>query len=76
MHRLSVTTIQVDLAMRAELNRRKTHPRETYNEVLRNLLEDLRELDAQTKREIRAARAEIRAGRLRTHDQVRERLSL
>lgn len=73
---MSATTIQVNSAMREELSRMKTHPRESYNEVLERVLEDLRELDEKTKRQILSARSEIRAGRFRSHEQVRERLQL
>lgn len=49
----------------------KLHPRETYEEVLERLLEDLRELDAQTKKEIERAIREIETGKFRTHAQLK-----
>jgi hypothetical protein len=50
----------------------KLHPRETFNDVLERVLEDLRELDDATKTEVEQARAEIRSGRYLTSDQVRK----
>ncbi len=49
----------------------KLHPRETYEEVLERILEDLRELTEQTKKEIEQAIEEIRAGKYRTHEQLK-----
>ena len=53
----------------------KLHPRESFNDVLERLFEDLRELDKGALVEVTKARAEtraeIRAGRYLTQDQVR-----
>ncbi len=57
--------------MRKTLEGMKLHPRETYEEVLERLLEDLRELNEQTKEEIDRAVREIKAGEYRTHDQLK-----
>ncbi len=52
----------------------KLHPRETYQEVMERILEDLRELNEQTKREIEQAIREIRAGKYKTHAQLRKEM--
>jgi hypothetical protein len=49
----------------------KTHSPESVNDVLERLFGDLRELDKAALVELRKARAEIRAGRYLTQDQVR-----
>lgn len=49
----------------------KLHPRETYEEVLQRILEDLHELNEQTKKEIEKAIKEIKAGKYRTHEQLK-----
>ncbi len=49
----------------------KLHPRETYSEVLERILEDLSELNEETKREIERAIKEIQAGKFKTHEQVK-----
>jgi predicted transcriptional regulator len=65
------TTIQLSQEMKKTLEGMKLHPRETYEEVLERLLEDLRELNEQTKEEIDRAVREIKAGEYRTHDQLK-----
>ena len=68
---MAATTIQVSQEMKAALERLKLHPRETYEEVIERLLEDLRELSQETKREIERAVREIKAGKYRTHAQLK-----
>lgn len=65
------TTIQLSEEMKKTLQAKKLHSRETYEEVLERLLEDLSELSAQTKREIEKAIREIKAGKYRTHEQLK-----
>ncbi len=52
----------------------KLHPRETYNDVLERILEDLSELNEETRRKVEEAVRAIKAGKFRTHDQVRAEL--
>jgi len=52
----------------------KLHPRETYNEVLERILEDLSELNEETKKEIEHAIKEIEAGKYKTHEQAKAEL--
>ncbi|MEE9164327.1 MAG: hypothetical protein V3U17_06005 [Thermoplasmata archaeon] len=68
---MATTTIQLSQEMKKTLEGMKLHPRETYEEVLERLLEDLRELSEQTKEEIDRAVREIKAGKYRTHDQLK-----
>ena len=71
---MAITTIQLSKEMKDALEGMKIHPRETYEEVLERLLEDLRELSAETKREIAQAIREIKAGKYWTHDQLKAEL--
>ncbi len=71
---MATTTIQLSKEMKKTLEGMKLHPRESYEEVIDRLLEDLRELNEQTKREIEQAIREIKAGRYRTHDQLKAEL--
>lgn len=71
---MTATTIQLSKEMKKTLEEMKLHPRETYEEVLERLLEDLRELSEETKEEIERAIREIREGKYRTHDQLRDEL--
>lgn len=73
---MATTTIQLSSDLKRSLERMKIHPRESFNDVLERVLEDLRELDQPTLAEVEAARAELRAGRYLTHEQVRRALGL
>lgn len=68
---MATTTIQLSKDMKKTLEQLKLHPRETYEDVLQRLLEDLRELDEQTKKEIEQAIREIKTGKYRTHEQLK-----
>ena len=70
------TTIQISDILHIELRNRKLFDRETYEEVIWDLVEDTKELNAQTKKEIVEARAEIKAGKFHTLAQVKEELGL
>jgi len=70
----TTTTIQLSKEMKGALEGMKLHPRETYEDVLERLLEDLRELSEETKKEIERALREIKAGKYRTHDQLKAEL--
>ena len=70
------TTIQVSEKLQKELAKRKIYEKETYEEVIWNLVEDSQELDNETKREIAQARQEIREGKYRTLEDVKKELEL
>lgn len=71
---MATTTIQLSQDMKKVLEGMKLHPRETYEEVLERLLEDLQELTEQTKKEIEQAIRDIKAGKYRTHQQLKDEL--
>ncbi len=71
---MATTTIQLSQEMKKVLEGMKIHPRETYEEVLERLLEDLQELNELTKKEIEQAIRDIKAGRYRTHQQLKDEL--
>jgi predicted transcriptional regulator len=73
---VATTTIQLSTNVKRTLEAMKIHPRETFNDVLERLVEDVRELDKQTLAEVEEARAEIRAGKYLTQDQVRKAMGL
>ena len=68
------TTIQVSDEMKEHLNDLKMHSRETYNDVLERLLEDMQELDEKTKKEIEKRIKEIDDGEYLTHEEVGKEL--
>lgn len=73
---MATTTIQLSTDLKRTLESMKLHPRETFNDVLERLVEDLRELDKETLAEAEEARDAIRAGRYLTQDQVRKAMGL
>ncbi len=70
------TSIQISEDLQKELIKRKISEKETYEEVIWDLVEDSRELDAETKKEIALARAEIKEGRFHSMAEVKKELGL
>jgi len=70
------TTIQVSKALQKELLKRKFFNKETYEEVIWDMIEDTKELSDQTKKELAQARAEIKAGKVHKLAKVKKELGL
>lgn len=70
------TTIQVSEKLLETLKKKKLYDKESYEEVIWDLVEDSREVNKETKREIEQARLDIKAGKFYTHEQVKKRLGL
>ena len=68
------TTIQISSGLQNELAKRKLFDRETYEEIIWNLIEDTKELSEETKRDIAEARKEFKEGKFSTLEQVEKRL--
>ncbi|MCX6773691.1 MAG: hypothetical protein NTY68_01685 [Candidatus Micrarchaeota archaeon] len=68
------TTIQVSEDLVRTLKKRKQYDKESYEEVIWNLVEDSLELNEETKKDIEQARKDIKAGKFYTHEQVKKRL--
>jgi predicted transcriptional regulator len=71
-----VTTIQISEDLKEKLSDRKISKKDTYEEIIWDLLEDTMELNEQTKKEIEIARKEIKEGKFYTHEQVKKELGL
>ena len=69
------TMIQISDALHNELVKRKMFENETCEEVIWDLVEDTKELNAQTKRDIAKARAEIKNGKFYTLAQVKNQIT-
>jgi len=65
-----VTTIQIKEDIKLILTQMKLFERETYNDVLERLIEDVQELNKETKKEIEASIQEIRSGKYITHEEL------
>ena len=70
------TTIQVSTDLLEELKNRKMYVKESYEEVIWDLLEDTMELSEGTKKNIKEAEADIKAGRTVSLEQVKKELDL
>lgn len=71
-----VTTIQISEELKKELQKRKMYVKETYEEVIWNLIEDTQELSEETKRNIASAEEDLKAGRTKTLAQIKKELGL
>lgn len=70
------TTIQISEALLGKLKDRKITQKESYEEVIWDLLEDSLEISEETKRLIREAELEFKAGKTHSHDAIRKELGI
>ncbi len=74
------TTIQVDKKIKEDLDKLKNHPRETYNQVIARIIHNVsqqrEEISQQTISDIEKSLAEIKAGKVSSHKDVKRRLGL
>lgn len=68
------TTIQISPVLQEELTKRKIVERETYEEVIWDLIEDTMEINEATKKELAEAREEIKSGKFHTLEQIKKEL--
>ena len=66
------TTIQVSEQLVNTLKKRKQYDKESYEEVIWDLVEDSMEISEETKKELAEARAEIKKGKFYTLEQVKK----
>jgi len=71
-----VTTIQITENLQEKLNEKKIFDRETYEEVIWDLIEDTQELSKETKIELTQSREEIKQGKFHTLKQIKKELKL
>ena len=70
------TTIQVSEDLKYELQKRKLSVKETYEDIIWDLIEDTMELSEETLREIEVSRKEAKEGKLIPFEDVIEELGL
>ena len=73
---MAISTIQVKEETKKTLQSMKLHPRETYEDVIERMIEDLSELNDETIAEIKEARKEIESGKFVKHEQLKKDLGL
>jgi len=71
-----VTTIQISEDLQQELANRKMFAKETYEEVIWDLIEDTKELSAETLKNIEVAKKQIKEGKTVSMEEVKKRLGL
>jgi len=58
------------------LQKRKLYEKETYEEVIWDLLEDTMELSEQTKNDIRMAEEDIKAGKIVSLEEIKKKMRI
>ena len=71
-----VTTIQVSEDLMNELKSKKLNPRESYEEIIWDLLEDSMELSEETRRRLKLAEKEVNEGKTISLSEVEKNLRL
>ncbi len=70
------TTIQVNADLLEELKQMKMYGKESYEEVIWDLIEDSMALSEETRMHIEQSLKEIKQGKVYTHEQVKKALGL
>ena len=70
------TTIQISRGLQDALKAKKLSQKESYEDIIWDLLEDTMELSEQTKRDIAEAEKDIREGRVHKWEDVKKELKI
>ena len=73
---MTTTTIQISKSLLEELKSRKSYSKESYEDIIWDLLEDTMELSEETLADIKIAEKEISEGKVYTHEEVKKELGL
>lgn len=68
-----LTTIQISKDTKEKLDKFKIMERQSYNDIIEELVEDNLELNEKTKNEIKEAVEEYKAGKFKTHAEVKKK---
>ncbi len=68
------TTIQISKELLEDIKSRKMYDKETYEDIIRDLLEDSMELSQETLENIKKSEEDIKAGRIHTLEEIEKRL--
>lgn len=72
----NTTTVQINRDLKARLDAMKLHQRETYNDVLERILEDLEDISPAAFRRYEEIAKQVKAGKFKTHEQVKSEWGL
>ena len=67
-----MTTIQISGKLQGKLKEMKISEKESYEDIIWNVMEDSMEISEETKRDIETSRKQAKEGKLYTLDQVRK----
>jgi predicted transcriptional regulator len=70
------TSIQISEELKKVLSKKKLSERETYENIIWDLLEDNLELNEQTRKELEESRKEIKEGKIITLAQLKKELNI
>lgn len=70
------TTIQISVDVKKKLEKLKASNRETYNEVIENLIEDTLKLSEEAQRDLEEALDDVKNDRLITHENIKQMFGL
>ncbi len=70
------TTIQISEKLQSELKMRKLSENESYEEIIWDMIEDTMEISKETRKMIRMAEAEIKAGKVHALAEVKRELNV
>ncbi len=70
------TSIQISEELKKALAKKKLSERETYENIIWDLLEDNMEVNEQTKKELEQSRKEIKEGKTITLTQLKQELNI
>ena len=70
------TTISISQELLLKLKERKLYDKESYEEVIWDLIEDTKELSAETLKNIEISKKQIKEGKTHSHEEVKRKLGL
>ncbi len=73
---MEMTSIQISNTLQNELNKKKFFNKETYEEIIWNMIEDTQELSEETKKDIAEGRAQVKRGETVSFEEFKKRYKL
>ncbi|MHA1730197.1 MAG: DUF7557 family protein [Promethearchaeota archaeon] len=70
----NVTTIQLSIETKKKLDKLKMSKRETYNDIIENLIEDSLELNEETLKDLKKAIEEVKRGNVHSLEKVKSEM--
>ena len=70
------TTIQISNDLLETLKKRKINDKESYENIIWDLIEDTKELSEETKRELAESRKQAKEGKVKSLEQIKKELGL